>query len=104
MFAVGASLGVVVGIVVGSVVAMRLGEEAVGVVRGWFDRMSGPRQSRQLRTAASVVTASAGARLRLCARSPSQRRGSSMTKTVPARWPRHVRQRATIERRAHGRR
>ena len=41
MFAVGASLGIVVGVVVGSVVAMRLGEEAVSVVRGWLDRMSG---------------------------------------------------------------
>jgi hypothetical protein len=41
MFVVGASLGIVVGVVAGSIVAMRLGEEAVGVVRGWFNRMSG---------------------------------------------------------------
>jgi uncharacterized membrane protein len=41
MFAVGASLGMAVGVVVGSVVAMRLGEEAAGVVRNWFGRMSG---------------------------------------------------------------
>jgi len=41
MFVVGVSLGTVVGIVVGSIVAMRLGDEAVGVVRSWLDRMSG---------------------------------------------------------------
>jgi hypothetical protein len=41
MFAVGASVGVVVGVVAGSVITLRLGEEAVGVVRSWFDRMSG---------------------------------------------------------------
>jgi uncharacterized membrane protein len=41
VFVVGASLGAVVGLVVGSVVAMQLGDEAIGVVRGWLDRMSG---------------------------------------------------------------
>ena len=41
MFAVGVSLGVAIGLVVGSVVAMRLGDEAVGAVRGWLDRVSG---------------------------------------------------------------
>ena len=41
MFVVGVSLGTVVGVVVGSIVAMRLGDEAVGVVRSWLDRMSG---------------------------------------------------------------
>jgi uncharacterized membrane protein len=41
MFVVGISLGAAVGLVVGSVIAMRLGDEAVGVVRGWLSRMSG---------------------------------------------------------------
>jgi len=41
LFSLGIGLGVVVGFVVGSVVAMRLGEEAVGVMRGWLDRASG---------------------------------------------------------------
>lgn len=41
MFVVGVSLGAAVGLVVGSVIAMRLGDEAIGVVRGWLDRMSG---------------------------------------------------------------
>jgi hypothetical protein len=41
MFVAGVSLGAVAGLVVGSVLAMRLGDEAVGVVRGWLDRLSG---------------------------------------------------------------
>ena len=41
MFVAGVSLGAVAGLVVGSVLAMRLGDEAVGVCRGWLDRLSG---------------------------------------------------------------
>jgi len=41
IFAAGVSVGAVVGLAVGSIVAMRLGDEAASVARGWIDRLTG---------------------------------------------------------------
>jgi hypothetical protein len=41
LFGLGLTLGVVIGVAVGTVVALRLGSEAIGAVRGLFDRVSG---------------------------------------------------------------
>jgi hypothetical protein len=41
VFSVGVGIGVSVGLLVGSVVVTRVGEEAVGAMRGLVDRLSG---------------------------------------------------------------
>jgi hypothetical protein len=41
VFGVGVGVGVVVGLLVGSVVGTQFGDEAVGAIRGLFDRLSG---------------------------------------------------------------
>jgi len=41
MFSAGVGVGVVVGLLIGSVVVTRIGEEAVGAVRGLIERLSG---------------------------------------------------------------
>ena len=41
VFIAGLGVGIAIGAAVGSVVALRMGSEAIGSVRGLFDRMSG---------------------------------------------------------------